>query len=163
MSTAATQRPRPLLPLVLLHAAAAAVCFAFFTLMPIGVCIICMMIGNDPGGPMFFPIFVMGVILFAAVITALLGGAALVNDLLRRRHRVPIWLPPVAVFLLATGTCWFLFRGVHPAVPPIAGSVVAVAFIVHWAAISTVWFLPRLLFRLFHVKQAPSSGSIQPT
>jgi len=107
---------------------------------------------------MFFPIFVMGVILFATVITAFLGTAALVSDLLRRRRYVPLWLPPLAVFLLATGSLWLLAGRVHPVVPPVAGGIVALAFIIHWAAISTVWFLPRLLFRLFRVQHAPPKG-----
>jgi hypothetical protein len=145
-----TQR-RPLLPLVLLHFAAAGVCFAFFLFAPIIACLIFMAIGNDPGGPMFFPMFVVGVVLFAIVITIVLGGAALLSDLLRQRYRVPVWLPPLAVFGLATGSCWLLADGVHSAVPVVGGCIVALAFVVHWAAISTVWFLPRLLFRLFRV------------
>jgi hypothetical protein len=158
MSAEAPSQCRPLLPLLLLHGAAAGVCFAFFTIVPIGACIILMAIGNDPGGPMFFPLFVVGVILFAAVITAILGSAALLSDLLRRRHHVPLWLPPLAVFVLATGLFWLLAGRVHPAIPPVAGGVVALAFIGHWAAISTVWFLPRLLFRLFRVQHAPPKG-----
>ena len=148
-----------MLPLLLLHAAAGAVCFAFFTIAPIVVCLILMAIGNDPGGPMFFPIFVMGVIVFAAAITALLGGTALLSDLLRRRHRVPLWLPSLVVFILATGGAFWLLAGrVHPAVPLLAGGIVTLAFVVHWAAISIVWFLPRFLFRLFHVPPAPPKG-----
>lgn len=104
---------------------------------------------------MFFSIFVLGVILFAAVITAILGGAAILSDLLRRHYHVPLWLPPLVVFVLATASCWLFFRSVHPAVPLIAGGIVALAFIIHWAAISAVWFLPRLLFRLFRVQYAP--------
>ncbi|MBI2927086.1 MAG: hypothetical protein HYY24_15430 [Verrucomicrobia bacterium] len=149
---------RPLLPLLLLHFAAAGVCFAFFTVVPMAGCVILMAIDNDPGGPMFFPIFVMGIVLFAAVITAFLAGAALTSDLLRRHYRVSVWLPPLVVFVLATVSCWLLFSSVHPAVPPIAGGVVALAFIIHWTAISTVWFLPRLLFRLFRVQHAPPKG-----
>jgi hypothetical protein len=146
---------RPLLPLLLLHFAAAGVCFAFFSVVPIVGCLILMAIGNDPGGPMFSPIFVIGVLLFAVVITSILAGAALLSDLLRRHYRVSVWLTPLVVFALATASCWLFFSGVHPAVPPIAGAVVALAFIIHWAAISTVWFLPRLLFRLFRVQYAP--------
>ena len=105
---------------------------------------------------MFFPIFVLGVLLFAVVITVLLAGAALLSDLLRRHYRVPLWLPPSLVFLLATGITWLLFTDAYPAIPLIAGGVVAIAFIVHWAAVSTVWFLPRFLFRLFRVQNAQS-------
>lgn len=158
MSAEMQRDGRPLLPLLLLHAAAAGVCFSFFTIVPIGACLVLMAIGNDPGGPMFFPMFVMGVILFAVVITAILAGAAILSDLLRRRYQVPVWLPPLVVFTLSSVSCWLLFRSTHPAVPPIVGGIVAVAFIVHWAAISTVWFLPRLLFRFFRVEYAAPKG-----
>jgi hypothetical protein len=158
MSAQPTSQRRPLLPLVLLHLAAAGVCFSFFTVVPIVGCLILMAIGNDPGGPMFFPIFVLGVLLFAVVITGILAGAAILSDLLRRHYRIPIWLPPIVVFLLATVITWLSFSGAPPAVPPIAGGVVALAFIIHWAAISTVWFLPRLLFRLFRVQYGQPKG-----
>src|SRR6185436_10188490 len=126
--------------------------------VPITACLILMAIGNDSGGPMFFPMFVLGVILFAAVITAILGGAAILSDLLRRHYDVPVWFPPLVVFVLATALCWLFFSSVHPAVPPIAGGIVALAFIVHWTAISTVWFLPRFLFRVFRVQYVPPNG-----
>ena len=64
---------------------------------------------------------------------------------------MPLWLPPLVVFALATVLCGLLFSRAQPAVPPLVGMVVAIAFIVHWAAVSAVWFLPRLLFRLLHI------------
>src|SRR3954469_23252731 len=137
---------RPALPLLILHVAAAGVCFAFFSIIPITVCLVCMAIGNDPGGPMFFPIFVLGAVLGAAAITALLAGAAFLSDLLRRHYHVPLWLPPLVVFAAATGLCWLLFSSARATVPPLVGVFVAVTFIVHWALVSAVWFLPRLLF-----------------
>ena len=154
MSVQSPKERRPLLPLLFLHFAAAGVCFAFFTVVPIVGCLVLMAIGNDPGGPMFFPIFVIGVLLAAVVITGFLAVAALLSDLLRRHYRIFVWLPPIVVFLLATGIIWVFFSGAHPAVSLIAGGIIAVAFIVHWAAISTVWFLPRFLFRLFGVQYA---------
>ena len=155
MNSEAQKQPRPLLPLILLHIAAAGACFTFFTVVPILACLILMAIGNDPGGPMFFPMFVMGDILFAIAITVVIGGAALLSDLLRRRFRVSLWLPPLVVFFLSTSLCWYLTDGVHPGLSLIAGGVVSLAFVVHWAAVSTVWFLPRFLFRLFHVSNTP--------
>lgn len=149
---------RPLIPLLLLHFAASAACFAFFTSVPIIGCLVLIAICNDPGGPLFFPIFVLGVLLFAGVITGILAGAALLSDLLRRHYRIPVWVPPIGVFLLVTVITWLLVGGIHPVVPPIAGSIIAVAFIIHWAAISTVWFLPRMLFRHFRVQNAPPKG-----
>ena len=152
MNTQSLKNDGPLLPLLFLHVIAAVFCFAFFTIVPITVCIILMTIGNDPGGPMFFPIFVMGIILFAFVITAILTGATLLSDLLRRHYNVPIWLPPLSVFVLVSVSYWLLFSSGSPVVPPIIGGIVTLAFIVHWGAISTVWFIPRLLFRFFRVQ-----------
>lgn len=56
MSTEVAKPRRPLIPLLLLHTVAAGFCFGFFTLLPIGFCLLCMAIGNDMGGPMLFPI-----------------------------------------------------------------------------------------------------------
>jgi hypothetical protein len=151
-------KSRPVLPLLILHIAAAGVCFGFFCITPIAVCLVCMAIGNDPGGPMFLPIFVLGTILGAAAVTILLAGAALLSDLLRRHYSMPLWLPPLVMFALVTVLCWLFFSRAHPAVPPLVGLVIAVAFIVHWAAVSAVWFLPRLLFRLLHVDYEPQKS-----
>jgi hypothetical protein len=137
--------------------AAAGICFAFFIIVPVVICLILMALGNDPGGPMFFPIFVMGVFMFAGIITVILGSAALLSDLLRRHHHVPIWLPPLVVFLLASLFCWLLFSSAYAATAPIVGGIIALAFIIHWAAISTVWFLPRLLYRIFRVQRGPAN------
>ncbi len=156
-------KQRPLVPLLLLHLAAAIVCFAFFTIVPIVACLILMVIGNDPGGPMFFPIFVIGIVLCAGAITMFLGGAVLLSDLLWRHCGVPAWVPPLFIFLVVSIFCWLFFGGAHPAVPPIAGGMVTLAFIVHWAAISTVWYLPRLLFRLFRVPYASPRANDQVT
>jgi hypothetical protein len=149
---------RPLLPLLLLHLAAAGVCFAFFTVVPIVGCFVVMAIGNDPGGPMFFLFLVLGALFFAFVITVFLTGAAFLSDLLRRHYHVPVWLPPLVVFVLTTVSCWPLVGILHPAVPLMVGGIVSLAFVIHWAAISTVWFLPRLLFRMFHVRDVPPKG-----
>lgn len=148
MSIEATIESRPLLPLVLLHLAAAVVCFAFFTVVPIAGCIVVMVIDNDPGGPMVFPLFVMGVVVFAFIIAAFLGAAVLLSDLFRRRFHVPLWSPPLAVFLFATGSVFALLlgTGVSPAVSPCVGILIAFAFMVHWAGISTVWLLLRKFF-----------------
>jgi len=151
MNAQPPNKSRPVLPLLVLHLAAAGVCFAFFSITPVAVCLACMASGNDPGGPMFFPIFVLGVLLGAGAITALLAGATLLSDLLRGHYRLPLWLPPLVVFTIATVLCWFLFRSAQPAIPPLVGLAVGIAFIVHWAAVSAVWFLPRLLFRLLDI------------
>jgi hypothetical protein len=145
-----TGQRRPLLPLLVLHGVAAVACFAFFTVAPIVVCLVFMVAGKDGGGPMFFPIFVVGAVSFAAIITVFLAGAALASDLLRRHCHVPLWLPPLAVLFFATLASWPFLGRVHAVIPLIAGAVVTLAFIIHWAAISTVWCVPRLLIRLLN-------------
>lgn len=145
MQPAQTKEGRAWLPLVILHLLAAAACFAFFTGVPITACLILMAIGNDPGGPMFFPMFVLGVVGVALSITVILGGTAVVSDLVRRRWRLPLWVPPLLVFGLVAGAVRLAFGEVHPAVPIGAGALLMLAFIVHWSAVSATWYLPRFV------------------
>jgi hypothetical protein len=145
-----TGQSRPLLPLLVLHGVAAVACFGFFTVASIVVCVVLMVAGKDGGGPMFFPIFVVGTILFAAIITVFLASAALASDLLRRHCHVPLWLPPLVVLFFATFASWPFLGRVHAIIPLIAGAVVTLAFIIHWAAISLVWIVPRMLIRLLN-------------
>lgn len=103
---------------------------------------------------MFFPMFVMGVVAFAAGFTGLLAGVALVFELLRRRHKIPFWPSLIVIFLLASVSSWFFFKGGHPAIPAILGCIATLAFAVHWAAISSTWWLSRYLFNFFRKKTA---------
>ena len=145
MQPAQTKEGRAWLPLIILHLLAAAACFAFFTGVPITACLILMAIGNDPGGPMFFPMFVLGVIGVALLITLIFGGTAVVSDLVRRRWRLPLWVPPLWVFGLVAGAVRLAFKEVHPMVPIGAGAVLMLAFVVHWAAVSATWYLPQFV------------------
>lgn len=145
MQPAQTKQGRAWLPLVILHLLAAAACFAFFTGVPITACLILMAIGNDLGGPLFLPMFVMGVVGVALLITVVLGGTAVVSDLVRRRWRLPLWVPPLLVFGLVSGAVRLAFDEVHPMVPIGAGALLMLAFIVHWAAVSATWYLPRFV------------------
>lgn len=151
MSEEPTTQSRPLVPLLILHAVAAVANFVFFTALPIGACILVMLVSNDPGGPLFFPIFIISVLVFAAITTTFLASTALLSDLLLRRYYIPLWLPPLVVFGIATGVIWGIAGEFHPAVPPVLGIIITLAFVIHWAAISTVWFLPRFFFRVFGV------------
>jgi hypothetical protein len=148
----------PVVLFVVLHAVAALLCFTFFTVVPIGTCLVLMAIGNDPGGPMFFPLFVMGAILFAALTTAIIAGATLVSDLIRRWIRIPLWLPPLVVFLSVAGLSWRRWGEAHPVIPILVGFFITMAFIVHWAAISVVWRMPRRLFLILGAQDLPIGG-----
>jgi hypothetical protein len=141
-----------LLALLVLHGAAALVCFGVFTVAPIVACFIVIVISGDPGGPLFIPVFVVGVVVFAAVMTLFLSVAVLVSDVLCRHYRTPRWLPFAVVYVLATGLFWFFSSGIHPLILLIGGAIVEFAFLAHWAAISTIWLLPRLLFRLLGIQ-----------
>lgn len=151
-SSLSPAQPPKLLPLLVLHGVAAASCFAFFTLAPIGAYFILALIGNDLGGPMFFPVFVAGTLVAAGITTAFLEGAVVLSTLLRRKYATPFYVIPLLVFVIATALLWPLVGRVHPVLAPVAGLFVALAFVVHWAAIATLWSLPRLLLRLFRVR-----------
>jgi hypothetical protein len=156
MERESSQRGCSMVVLLLCHAAAAVVCFAFLTVVPVGLCLVVILIANDPGGPLFLPVFIVGVVLFAAATATALTGAALATDLVRWRWPLPVWVSPLVVFILATVLCRLLFPDAHPATAPIVGGTVALAFIVHCTAIALVRALPDFLVRRLRTRmEAP--------
>jgi hypothetical protein len=160
-----TTQGRPLLPSILAHIAVAVACFAFITAAQIAVVVGGVLLDaathqptayaddewGGSGGPFFWAFFPMFALAFAAASTVALGAASLLSDVLRRRVRAPRWLPPSVVLVGATSLWWALFTLVresggelHWAVVPIGGAAITLAFIVHWAAVSSVlWFSSR--------------------
>ncbi len=124
------------------HLGSALVCFALVTLGTIGG--IFALLGlptDDPGGPLFFLAFVVGVIVFAAVITSLLATAVILSDLLRHFYHVPLWLPPLAFFLCSTAGMFVLQLAIKalPRIAPITGIGLTLVFLVHWGMMFTLY------------------------
>ena len=78
------------------HLVAAGVSFGVFVVVPVIVVVASMIIGNDPGGPMFFPIFVVMCIFGAAVSCVVLILVSVVLQLIRRKLAFAWWVPIIA-------------------------------------------------------------------
>jgi len=110
---------------------------------------------GDLGGPLFWPLFVIILFVVGVISAVALSAITALADLVRSRWHFPIWVPPLVVFssillpysIRATPTA--IANGV------LLGLVASIVFALYWLAVSSTWFLPRLLARLFHI-QFPS-------
>jgi len=123
---------------MLQHLVAGAVSFVLFVGGSIALLIWAMIIDNDPGGPMFFPVFVLLVLLAAACACVVLFCLTAGLQLLRRWLRFPWWVPLVAIFPLTFAT--LAFPGTTGSVRSglwllAASAIVTIAFGMYWAAL----------------------------
>lgn len=124
---------------LLSHFVAACISFAVFVIVPIVFVVACMIIGNDPGGPIFLPIFVLMCLFFAACACGGLFGVCGVLQLLRRFVGFSWWVPVVLVFPVCFGV--LLVARVGGRTEPMAGLIIASlivssAFAVYWLTLS---------------------------
>jgi hypothetical protein len=127
--------------LVVLHLVAAVVCFVFFFVVPILACLVLLVEGDDPGGPLFLPILIIGIVAGAAVITVILAVAVLATDIIERRTGRISWWPAVLVFLSGAAMGGLAGGVTNVVILVAAGGIAMVAYFIHWMAIS---FLSRL-------------------
>jgi hypothetical protein len=123
---------------MLQHLVAAVVSFALFVGGSIVLVILAMIIGNDPGGPMFFPIFVLLALFGAAFACVVLFGVAFVLQFVQRWLRFSWWVPVVLVFPLTFAVLTRL--GTTGSSRPdrwllAASGIVSLAFSVYWVAL----------------------------
>jgi hypothetical protein len=123
---------------MLQHLVAAMVSFTLFVGGSIFLVILGMIIDNDSGGPMFFPIFVLLALFGAACAFVVLVGVAAVLQYIRRWLRFSWWVPVVLVFPLAFAV--FTLLGTAGSSRPdrwllAASGIVSVAFSVYWLAL----------------------------
>ena len=139
------RHPPPAALLILSHLLAGGAMFAVLTVVPTVAVLLVIVIDGDPGGPMFLPIFVMGLALVAAMLAGGVAAVSLTRDLLRQRWRVPLWVAALVVAAMAAGGAWLLAGAVHPAAAPVAAVVGLTVFAVHAA---TAWSVSRIVLAL---------------
>ena len=133
---ASTKPQTSILRVALWHIAVASICFFATFTVPVTASLAVMYIDNDPGGPLFLPIVVMGSFLLAVTTTCLFEITALLGDILRRRYSTPFWLPPSVIFAAAASLSWPLVDfSLNPVVPVVVGAVSTFGFVVYWVAI----------------------------
>ena len=123
---------------LLQHLVAALVSFAIFVGGSVLLVVLGMIIGNDPGGPMFFPIFVLFALFGAACACVALFAVAALLQFVRRWLRFSWWVPVLLVFPL-TFAILTLFGTTGPSRPDrwllSASGIVTIAFSVYWGAL----------------------------
>ena len=121
------------------HLVAAGVSFGVFTVVPMVLVIAAMAVGNDPGGPMFFPVFLVICFCYAAAACLVLFLVCAELQLIRRRWAFPRWLPVPCAFVL-TFVMAISFDAFGSTKPVLASSVLAatatLAFAVYWFSLA---------------------------
>ncbi len=122
------------------HLFAAAISTVLFITVPVVVVLIVIIIDNDPGGPMFFPMFLGLTVLIAFGACTLCFALSVSLQFLQRLRPFPHWLPIISAFPVAcivlllfgfppekTLTAWLLWS-----------AVLSTAFCAYWTSLIAV-------------------------
>ncbi len=83
------------------HLIAAPMCFALLAGIPLIILLAGVVVDDDPGGPLFLPIFAVGCIVFAVMTCLVLGVVTCGLQVLLWWRQLPSWLPLVGGLLAA--------------------------------------------------------------
>ena len=124
---------------LLSHLVAAAISFVIFVAVPVVFTIACTIIENDPGGPMFFPIFILMCLFFSACACAGLFVISGILQLIRLKLPFPWWVPIVMVFPLSFAV--LLLIGDDASLMPLMSTtsfsiLIGSAFALYWLSLS---------------------------
>ena len=89
---------------------------------------------NDPGGPLWLPMYLVGCFLYALAVLAtglVLFGFSAIIQAIRKKLRSPWWVPPLAFPLLILTLLWVT----SCARPVIWAVITALPFIVYWLSL----------------------------
>ncbi|MEI8121980.1 MAG: hypothetical protein WCI20_07995, partial [bacterium] len=123
---------------LLQHLVAAVVSFVIFVVGSVLLVVLGMIIGNDLGGPMFFPIFVLFALFGAACACVGLFAVAALLQVVRRWLHFSWWVPVVLVFPLTFAVLTLL--GTAGSSRPgrwllAASGIVSIAFWAYWGTL----------------------------
>lgn len=121
---------------LLSHLVAGAISFGVFVVVPVVATVVLMLVGNDPGGPMFFPIFVLMCLFFAACACGVLFGVCAILQLVRTKIPFSWWTPVVLVFPLSMAVLSIGNTTPEPIGILVLGLVATVAFSTYWLTLS---------------------------
>ncbi|MBV9125978.1 MAG: hypothetical protein JO112_21715 [Planctomycetes bacterium] len=116
------------------HFLAAGLSFIFLFGIPVVGVLVMMYVDDDPGGPIFLPIFVMGWALFTCGACGTFLGAGIVLQNFQGRKSFPNWLPLALLFPFYAASGIALWRGQDwpAAFWVVLGGVLALAFSIYW-------------------------------
>jgi hypothetical protein len=139
------QRPFLTFSYLAAHLAAASACFGVVFFGPLLFMLGTALRSGDPGGPLFWPLFLPLLVAAGLGVSFVCSALVLLVDFIRLRRRVPVWIPSGAAF--AAG-CLVFARSGQWKICLLVGVICCLGFSLYWLAVSSAWFLPRLLFRV---------------
>jgi hypothetical protein len=115
------------------HIAAGFVSFLIFVLMSIMSVVAIMIVDNDPGGPMFFPMFLAFCVIGALLLCFACFVTSALFQWLKRLINYPKWLPVVIIFfIVSAGILLFRPRGFGVPVLTFYSFVISTGFLIYW-------------------------------
>jgi hypothetical protein len=133
------------------HAVCASACIALVVLVPFVSMIIVAIIGNDLGGPLFWPIFLILLLLSGFILALVLSILSVLTDALRLRWAFSRWIPPFAIWIVTIGISFTVFHDRAPIWSPLAFSFLfTVLFTIYWLSITVAWTLPKFILNQLH-------------
>lgn len=132
---------------LLSHFVGACASFLLMAGVPIVLCIIGIIIGQDAGGPMFLPMFLMFCGLFSALACAVFFAVTVVFRILYRCVKYPQWVPVAVVAPVVFTIVFFVASGREESriLWLILSVLISAGFSVYWLSLLT---LPVILRRV---------------
>ena len=117
---------------------------------------------NDPGGPLWLPMYLVGCFIYALSVLVcglFLFGFSAIIQAVRKKLRTPWWVPPFALPLLFLAILWAAGFA-HPAIWTV---IIALPFIVYWVSlISAESIAKRIQRKIADKNMAQQSGAGYP-
>ncbi len=145
------------------HIVCAAACVGIVVVVPMIIMIVVAVVGSDPGGPLFWPVFLALLIASGIFLAALLSFSTLLTDLIRLRWAFSRWLVPPAIYLVAAATLFYAASDTLPLwVMFLLPLLAALLFTVYWLSITVAWMVPRFLLQVLPISKTKMSEQSGP-
>ena len=117
---------------------------------------------NDPGGPLWLPMYLVGCFLYALSVLVcglFLFGFSAIIQAVRKKLRTPWWVPPFALPLLLLSILW-VTDSAHPAIWTV---IIALPFVVYWLSLISAESISKRIQKMTADKnKAQQAGPAYP-
>jgi len=121
------------------HVAAGGVSFAALVILPMLIMLAFMIIGNDPGGPMFLPIFFLFCVFYAVCASLCFFALSCLLQWIRRYVRFSSWAPVALIFPFCMAILLVTLTGPGLKFPLVfflgTGLILSIAFVLYWSVL----------------------------
>lgn len=131
------------------HLVCGTICWLAILILPLLAFLVLAVVSGDPGGPLFWPVAFVMLLVVGIVTAAVLSLVVFLVDLLRMKWRFPVWLAPMVGFVLLVSLFSFIpLPGYSLRGPAGLALIFTVAFTGYWLAVSLLWKIPYSLWGL---------------